>query len=68
MSSTNTTEQFNLQIQKLQTLLAPLLNQPLDEIQQEMSPLDKAKLNACLAYAANTLYYSKFKSLLKWKE
>jgi len=41
----------------LKVYLQPLLAQPLASVAEQAAPMEKAKLNAALAYALDSLYF-----------
>lgn len=49
---------FDTQLRDLDAFIRPLFQfQNLAQLTQDMEPLERAKLNMCLAYTANTLFY-----------
>lgn len=52
--------EFDTCIKDLQKYLEPLLQLDIKEVLTKLPPLQKAKLNFCMAYSVNTLFYSKY--------
>jgi exosome complex protein LRP1 len=54
---TQSLQDLDATITSLEKILEPFFKENLADIMQRLSPLEAAKLNICMAYAVNTLYY-----------
>lgn len=52
-----TVQKFDEALEDVEKFIRPLLQQNFKEVQSQLQPLQRAKLNMCAAYTVNTLFY-----------
>ena len=55
----NSVQQFHTTLKQVESMVQPLLDQPLTSKTSKLDPISRAKVNLCCAYTVNTLFYCK---------